>query len=72
MLCVVFFNPLDTFSTKELAVLLKTTTKKAYKICVQLEKEGIVVKYGYRTKYGWEDIVYSNLRPNSLHWQMCM
>ena len=67
-----FFNPQDTFSTKELAGILNVSTKKAYSICVNLEKDSIICKYGYKTKNGWEEPDFSGLKPNSLHWQVCL
>ena len=61
----------ETFSTKEYALLNNITTKKAYTILNQFESKDIICKYGYQTKNGWEDIDYSNLKTNSLHWQVC-
>ena len=66
------YNPQDTFSTKEIAGRLNISTPKAYKQCLQLEDLGVICKYGYKTKYGWEEPEYSKLRPNSLHWQVCL
>ena len=66
------FNPQDTFSTKEFAEILKKSTSDTYKKCLQLEKLGIICKYGYKTKYGWEDVEQSKLRPNSIYWQVCL
>lgn len=66
------FNEGDTFSTKELATFLSVSTKEAYSICTELEAGELLYKYGYRTKEGWEDVNQSNLKPNSLHWQVCI
>ena len=63
------YNPQDTFSTKEFAEILNVSTPTAYKICLLLEKEELICKYGYKTKYGWEDPEHSKLRPNSVYWQ---
>ena len=61
----------DTFSTKEYAILNNITTKKAYILLTNFEKNDVVCKYGYKTKFGWEDIDESNLKTNSIHWQVC-
>ena len=65
-------NEGDTASTKEIANWLGVKTAEAYKICVELEKLDVLCKYGYKTKWGWEDVTNSNLQTNSLHWQRCM
>jgi len=56
----------DTFSTKEYAILNNITTKKAYILLTNFEKNDVVCKYGYKTKFGWEDIDESNLKTNSI------
>ena len=63
-------NEGDTVSTKEYASLYGISTPKAYQILSKLEELGLVCKYGYKTRSGWEDIDESNLKPNSLHWQV--
>ena len=69
------FGPGETFSTKELATILNVSTKEAYKICSDLEKDGNLYKYGYRIQnkgmVTWESPEHSTLKPNSLHWQVC-
>ena len=65
-------NEGDTASTKEIAVWLGVKTAEAYNICVELEKLDVLCKYGYKTKWGWEDVTNSNLQTNSLHWQRRM
>ena len=57
-------------NTKEIAEILKTTTKKAYLIMVEIEKNDNAFKYGYKTKHGFEDPDNSGLRANSLYWQI--
>ena len=61
----------ETFSTKEFAINNNITTKKAYNILCEFEKNDTICKYGYKTKFGWEDIDESNLKTNSIHWQIC-
>ena len=65
-------NPGDTITTKELAIELGITTGNAYKFCCEFEKEGWLFKLGYKTKYGTQDPMHSNLKPNSLIWQYCI
>ncbi len=61
-------NAHEITTTKEIAVLLKTNTAKAYAIMVSLEKSGVAFKYGYRTKSGWEDPSDSGLKTHSIGW----
>lgn len=61
----------DTASTKEIASWLNVKTPEAYDVCIELEKLGVLVKFGYKTEFGWEDAAHSNLKTNSLHWQKC-
>jgi len=67
------FNEGDTFSTKELAAFLGISTKEAYKICIELDAQEVICKFGYLTKdgtYEFPDI--SKLKPNSLSWQISL
>ena len=57
-------------STKNIAKILGITTNQAYAFMSKLEKEGTAVKYGYKTKDGWEDASHSDLQSNSLYWQV--
>jgi len=65
-------NEGDTASTKEIASWLGVKTPEAYNVCIELEKAGVLVKFGYKTRFGWEDVEHSSLQTNSLHWQKCV
>jgi DNA-binding transcriptional regulator YhcF (GntR family) len=57
-------------TTKELASLLGVSTTIVYRNMIKLEQEGKVYKYGYKTRDGWEDAQHSNLKSNSLGWEI--
>jgi len=60
----------EIISTKEIAVLLNISTKKAYSIMLEMEANGNASKYGYKIKGGFESPEFSNLKTNSLYWQI--
>ena len=60
----------EIVNTKEIAAILKITTSKAYAIMIEMEKNGSACKYGYKIKGGFEDANNSNLKTNSLYWQI--
>lgn len=62
-------NPEVVFTTKELATMLGISTNSAYRQCIDLMEQGLLFKYGYRTKDGWEDAEYSDLHTQSLGWE---
>lgn len=61
----------QTISTKEFSQMFNLKTSVSYKILCKLEKENFICKYGYLAKDGWEDVNHSNLKCNSLFWQIC-
>jgi hypothetical protein len=63
-------NVHEIINTKEVAILLNISTKKAYSIMCEMEVNGNACKYGYKTKEGFEDAEFSTLKTNSLYWQI--
>ena len=60
-----------TEDTKHIASALGISMNKTYKICLELESEGRICKYGYwiEKESAWEDPVFSTHHWKSLTWQ---
>lgn len=66
---IVHWEELEVRTTKDVAKQLGIPTPAAYQLLATAEQDGLVTKYGYRVKGGWEDVRNSGHQTNSLGWQ---
>jgi predicted transcriptional regulator of viral defense system len=56
-------------TTREVAKAMKIAVADAYSLLSKASKKGIVYKYGYRVKDGWEDPSATTRQCDSLGWE---
>lgn len=59
----------EVMLTRYVALAMKITTAAAYRMLDRAEKLGIVTRYGYRARDGWDSVESGAGKRDSLGWQ---